>query len=133
VLDLPPGEHAVELANEGDDWMGIPRYTFYGCRDPRYPDLECLGLRTRSEALLWVHDRKSTWEADRAGLALPDWSGVRLSLVGLRDATYEVTWWDTRRGDPVQVAQAQCVGEELPLVAPLFSADIAAHIQRLAP
>ena len=130
ALDLPPGEHTLELTNEGDDWVSIPSYTFAGCRDPRYPALECLGLRTRSEALLWVHDQKSTWEADRDNIALPDWSGVAVLLAGLRDGTYEVTWWDTRRGESVEVVTATCLDGSLPLVVPTFSRDIAAHIQR---
>lgn len=132
-VPVPAGKHVIEVQNTGKDWVQVPRYTFAGCRDPGYVDINFQGLRTDQFAVLWAHDTASTWYNDKHGKAPAHWEGVSSALHGLREGRYRVDWWHTRTGEIVSTEQATCMEGRLPLSPPAFQRDIAAQVWLASP
>lgn len=124
---IPAGEHVIEFENTGADWISIGRYTFTGCKDPAFADVDLLGLRTDNRIIGWFHDRESTWYNDREGKVPEEISGAHSILRGLTDGTYSIDWWDTRTGKVILNQVGECVDGNMPIVAPAFIRDVAFH------
>lgn len=132
AVAVPPGQHAVTLRNVSGDWLTLSRVALTGVRDPRYHPFDACGLQDGSLALVWLHDRNSSWQADREGRSPAAISGAVSVLHGLRDGPYRVEWWDTRAGQVLKVDRAVSAGGRLPLAFTTFTRDIAARITQLS-
>jgi hypothetical protein len=127
-VPIPAGQHVIEITNTGKDWLEISPYTFTGCRDPQFAQMDAYGLRTDSLALVWLHDRESNWLNDKRGKPPLPVQGLKVPLQGLRDGAYKLQWWDTRKGAALQTTTAKCVNGTLLIVAPDFTRDIAVKV-----
>jgi hypothetical protein len=127
AVEVPAGRHAIRVDNTGADWVSVDRYVFTGCRETRF---RVLGLRDEGLVLLWIHDPKSTWFNDQAGLQPRDLVGLRFAVLDLPDGDYEVEWWDTRMGQVTAKERVTSRGGRLRLRAPTFRRDIACKIRR---
>lgn len=128
-LPLTAGEHSVELALTAGDWLTIPTITVTGYRDAGLPNVDAWLLCDGSRVVGWIHDRASTWQADRDGREPAVIAPLRLSLGGLAGGQYRLLWYDTWAGRvsgerPLEVAADQ----RAVLETPTFRRDIAVMI-----
>jgi hypothetical protein len=131
AIDIPAGEHVIELENTGNDWVSLPEIRLTGCVDPRLGRVEGYGLCDDRLALVWLRDRESTWYNDAQGLEPKRLEGLSIAMRGLPDGDYQIQWWDTRAGEPVATTTGQCRDGELVLEPPPFERDIAAQVRRV--
>ena len=127
TITVPAGPHVVTLENTDGDWLQIASVTFSHTLSSRYGLLRTAALQDAQtgETLLWLQDPDSNWYNDRAGrLPIPH-AGVRLTLPVPCPGTYQLTWWDTRRGVPVLTQRITAPGTRLPVSVPIFTRDIA--------
>lgn len=131
AIDIPPGTHTLALRNEGDDWIEIDQYTFWGCVDPRFDtDLEVLGMQTDDYAVLWLHNKASNWYNRSHDQPIEPVAGAHFRLAGLQDADYEITWYDTTTGLRTDRALVTCTRGKLLIEPPDIAADTACSIER---
>ena len=130
AVDIPAGEHVIELENTGGDWVSVPSIRLTGYVDPRLGRVEAYGLCDDRLALVWLRDKRSTWYNDAQGVEPARLEGLTCPLRGLPAGEYEIEWWDTRQGEPLQTRPASCRDGELLLQPPPFGRDIAAQIRR---
>ena len=129
-VPVAAGAHVIEIENTGKDWVEVSPYTFTGCRDPQYAQMDTYGLRTDDLALVWLHDRESNWYNDKYGRTPGPVRGLQVPLTGLRDGAYRLEWWDTRQGTVLQTTRATCAGGKLLIQAPDFTRDIAVKVMK---
>ena len=129
-VPIPAGKHTIQIDNNGDDWVLVTQYVFRDYKDPRFVRAHAYGLRTDDLAVLWLHDRTSTWYNDRYGEPPRPIADASLELKGLAAGEYRVHWWDTRTGEVVRTDRATCADGLLPLQPPTFTRDIAAQVTR---
>lgn len=129
-LDIPAGKHRIELENRSGDWVSISRYRLTNYKDLSIPDVDILGLRTDSEALLWIHDKGSNWMNDMEGKLPQKMDTFVFDLLGLKDGAYKVEWFDTRAGKVVKEESIVCKGGKLPLKVEGLLRDIAVKIRK---
>ncbi len=127
---IPAGQHVIEMENTGKDWLEVSPYTFTGCRDPQYAQIDTYGLSTDDLALVWLHDQDSNWYNDKRGLTPVPVQGLRVPLAGLKDGAYRLEWWDTRQGTVLQTTRGQCTDGTLTIAAPDFTRDIAVKVMK---
>ena len=95
--------------------------------------IRIVGLKTGSEALLWVQQRENTWSRRVLEQREPVPLGrATIELPRLRDGRYRVEWWDTYGGQPVTHADVVTADGTLVLRVPPRFPDIACKIRRLA-
>jgi hypothetical protein len=127
---LYPTFAAFSRFMEGEDLRGVD---MKACT-PRllqgespYPDLLSVCLKDGSRGLGWI-SRHSAFEAtDPAGPA--GLSDVTLELTGMEDGNYEVAFWDTIRGQPIEAKHAGAKGGTFRMPVPAFARDIAFKIR----
>jgi len=90
-------------------------------------DVRALALSDGKRALLWAVDDRYAYAKGAREEATPHAGGV-VTLQGLPDGTYAVSWRDTERGDVVTETDAKCTGGNLEVALPEFSVDIAARV-----
>jgi len=127
-MPIPAGQHSIEITNTGKDWVEISPYTFTGCRDPQFAQMDAYGLRTGTLALVWLHDVDSNWYNDKHGRPPVPVQGLKVPLQGLKDGAYKLQWWDTRKGAVLRTTTAKCVQGTLVIAAPEFTGDIAVKV-----
>ena len=131
AVDVPAGEHVLELANAEGDWMTVPRIVLPAARDATLPQIDAWVLSDEHQAVGWLHDRESIWWSDRDGKELKEQAPLRLIFGGLRDGAYEVTWYDTWAGRTVQSLTIAVEGGKAQLTSPPFKRDIALIVKPL--
>lgn len=94
------------------------------------PGVLTFGVSGPREALVWILDRGSDWP-DGAMEANPKpVVDAIVTLQGMSDGTWQVSWWDTLTGKEVASGEAKATGGSLKIEAPSFQADIAARLKR---
>jgi ribonuclease HI len=89
------------------------------------------GVASRDAGLVWLLDRACDWP-DGAMVAEPERvTGAKVTLTGVADGAWSITWWDTLSGKQMASGQATASGSKLVLEPPAFQADIAARLNRI--
>ena len=130
TLVLPAGSHTVTLENTEGDWLEITTLTLPRALSSRYAFLRTAALQDAKtgETVLWLQDPASNWFNDRAGKRPSPQSGLRVTVPVPRPGVYQLAWWDTRRGVPVQRQRQPASAGHLLLSVPTFTRDIALHV-----
>ncbi len=128
-VDLPAGDHLLELSNADGDWMTIDRITLPNVRDLSLPQVDSYVMADRALAVAWLHDRESVWQNDLAGKAPQEVAPLRLIFSGLRDGAYEALWYDTWAGTFAAPQVLNVTGGRVELTTPLFKRDVALILQ----
>ena len=130
IVAVPAGPHVLTLENTEGDWLQLGSLTLTHALSSRYSLLRTAALQdpATGETLAWLQDPASNWDNDRAGIVPKPQVGVRLTLPLPRPGPYQVSWWDTRRGVPVQINRMACPGHSLLLSAPTFTRDLALRV-----
>ncbi|MBI3921940.1 MAG: DUF5060 domain-containing protein [Armatimonadetes bacterium] len=130
-VEIPTGEHTIELENTGKDHATLSQYWLTSYLDPTYARIDILGLSTDTLSLVWLHNQDSNWYSDSKGLKLEKISGMSCDLLDLPDGNYTIQWWDTWKGKPIAETKAKCEKGRLPLSPPVFVRDVAAKVSRV--
>lgn len=131
AIDVPAGEHVLELSNVEGDWMTIPRIILPAARDATLPHIDAWVLADERQAVGWLHDRESIWWSDRDGKELKEQAPLRLTFAGLRDGAYELSWYDTWAGQVVRSQTIAVKGGKAEVISPPFKRDIALIVKPL--
>jgi hypothetical protein len=129
-IPVPAGKHKVKINNAEGDWLALRGGRVSGYLSSRYPFARVLGLRSENLALLWIHDKTSTWKAVLEGVAPQPMTGLRVTLPGFAPGAYKVEWWNTYTGEVFQRGAATAADGKLVMPAPTFTRDVAAVIRR---
>lgn len=82
-------------------------------------DLRVVGLRTRSDALLWFQDKRNTWHRRLLKGQPPHLLGrFTYHLEGMEPGSYRLRWFDTYDGYYVTETEASTADGTLPLCLP---------------
>ncbi len=89
-----------------------------------------IGYQGNDRAYLWLSDSRTNWYTRiKEGKPPEPVTGRELTVPGLTDATYRITWWDTLTGRTIDNAQARTQDGSLQIIIPDFSSDIACKIE----
>jgi len=106
------------------------------------PPFTALALTSPNRALVWIRNSQYNQSDVSAhylitqstgapfSLRLDALRGVTVTLSGLPDGAYRVTWLDTLTGEPLSTAAVNGQAGHLTLTAPPFVRDVAAKISR---
>jgi hypothetical protein len=130
AVDVPAGNHLIELTNEAGDWLTVRRLVLTGYRNSAAPNVRALLLVADRQAIGWLQDKASTWQADRDGTALREVAPMRLGFSGLGDGPCTVTWFDTWAGTAMAESRAVVTGGRITLETPPFRRDVALIVHR---
>jgi hypothetical protein len=89
-----------------------------------------LGLSGPNEALVWLLDRGCDWPEGALEANPTPVARAAVTLLGMSDGPWQVSWWDTLTGREVAAGEAVATGGSLTVIAPPFQADIAARLKR---
>jgi len=129
-IDVPAGPHTLTLSNTEGDWLQIRSLTLPNYRSSRYPDVNALGLQSPNLAILWIHNRESTWRTDFEGRKPSEFKGLRAAIPPPSPGRWRVEWWDTRTGEIIQHETAEVKENAMNLIVPDFDRDLAAKLTR---
>ena len=129
-IDVPKGKHRIRVDNnEGGDWVWVTRYVLTNYQSITRPPLLVLGMQTDDMAVLWIHNRDSTWLEHAQGRAPKPTKPARLTIRGLRDGVCAVEWWETWKGSVERRERAMVVDGSLTLSLPPIATDVAVKIR----
>ena len=129
-IDIPAGQHTLTIANTDGDWLQIRSLTLPAYRSSRHPDLNTLGLQSPDLAILWLHNRESTWRTDFEVRKPSRFKSLRATIPLPSPGVWRVEWWDTRTGEIIHRETGEAKDSTLKLIVPDFDRDIAAKLLR---
>jgi hypothetical protein len=102
------------------------------------------GLQSSDYALLWVISGKYNDDgyrrlivknlSDRVpnpnDVSFPEVAGLQLTIKGMSDGQYSLTWWDTHAGKPIKTDNAASNDGALVVEIPTFQTDMALKVQK---
>ncbi|MBI2300745.1 MAG: DUF5060 domain-containing protein [Armatimonadetes bacterium] len=130
AVPVPAGKHTVVIDCPEGDWLSLRFYRITGYQSSRYPDLHAVGLVSERLALLWLHDKASTWRAVQQKLPPQTQRDLQVTLPGLADGAWRVEWWNTYTGEVTATQTVAPAGGKLVLEPPPFERDVAARLAR---
>lgn len=130
ALNIPAGQHTIELDLVGGDWLSIKSLTFTNALSSRYTGLRVTALADgiSGETLAWVHDPASHCGSDLAGLPPRQFQGALLRLPVSQGGPFKLDWWDTRSGAILQTQTLSPTDAHLVAPIPPFQRDIALRV-----
>jgi hypothetical protein len=132
TANVPAGKHVVTVSNAEGDWVSLHGGRVSGYRSNRYPNVRALGLKSDEQAILWLQDKKSTWQAVLEKAAPAEQRNLRVTLTEMRTGEYRVAWWNTYTGELSATTTAVAGAGGLSLQVPPFARDTAAIVRRQA-
>jgi hypothetical protein len=123
TLRVPRGRRVVSVRSTGADWFRVGSYRFSGAA----PALGGAGCAAGGTACVWLYNRLGVHAQNPRAI-----QGT-VDVAGFAPGTYDVQWWDTRRGVVFArgVARADGAGR-VRLRTPPIARDAAILIKRLA-
>ena len=116
------------------DRVDLPGKAWQPVRREGADNLRVVGLRTRSEALLWFQDKRNTWQTrllkSQPPRLLADFT---FELGGLEPGEYRLRWFDTYDGYYVTETRATSRDGTLPIRLPslIKAPDVACRVEPL--
>lgn len=105
-VDVPPGVHEVLIDNPGNDWFTIDYVRFDGAAY-KIANVRAFGLTNGSLVLLWVKNSEKSWWSALNNRSVEPINNLTLTLKGLLEGVYEVSYFDTRKGTATRTALAK--------------------------
>ena len=127
-VNVPAGQHIVELDVSAGDWMSVQDYTIKNYRSNRYAPVNLYGSVSGREAVVWAQNANSNWKNVYEKKPIAPIMGATTALRGLPAGRYALTWWDTWGGVPLKTETADCNANGLLLRLPPLERDAALHI-----
>lgn len=129
-VPVPAGRHRIRIENFGKDWVRVLSYVFTGCKVLDRPNVLAAGLKTGDLAILWVQNRDSCWYNHAGNGDVRRVDPFTTSVKWLPAGQYELEWWDTWKGAPVNTSTGRSDGETMLLELPALETDLAIKIRR---
>lgn len=128
-VPISAGARRIRVENHGQDWVGVKRYIFRGCRTQERQEVVCYALAAPSVAIAWIQNCESTWvnHAQHPSEIRP-FPAAAYTLGGFADGAYEVEWWETWQGKLLRRERVSAAGGKLTLFPGPVATDIAAKI-----
>ncbi|MFA0753561.1 MAG: hypothetical protein IMHGJWDQ_001338 [Candidatus Fervidibacter sp.] len=128
-VPIPKGRHIVEVDNQGDDWCTISQYCFTPYRNRRFGEVTLIGMQALTAAVIWVQPQDSNFQTAREGKKPSPLHNLQFTLRGLRDGRYQITVWDTWKGEVVKEMEAIAKGGKLPVHLAVLERDVALWVR----
>ncbi len=128
AIDIPVGEHAVQLEVTDGDWLSVGNYRVTNYTSSRYVNLQCYGMTNGNTAVLWLHNADHNWKNVRDGNPIPTIANAETTIHGLNPGRYTIEWWDTWQGRIDQRVPSAATQTGLGIAMPPIEKDIAARI-----
>ncbi len=128
TIDVPAGSHTIEVDNIGTDWITISAYIFGKLGSV----LDAYTLRSEDQEMAagWIVNNKYNHEyVDAEGIP-PIVQGASLSLAGIADGRYFVSWYDCLNGQILGSERVSAHKDTLTLSLPDILWDIAFVVGR---
>jgi hypothetical protein len=137
-VPLPAGRHTIEIANLGNDWLGLESVMLRRIKSSRYAELAVIAMHdpASGEVIAWFRDPASNYKSDADGAEPRTIPSSRLALPlgsGAPDREYALQWWDTRAGKIEGRARAPSTGGVLHVQIPAVRRDVALRAVPVAP
>ena len=129
AVDIPPGEHDVQIQNDGRDWITVDYFRLTNYRTNAAPNLRVMGMHTSEKALLWAQNRDHTWFNVRDKAPIPPVAPTSLALIGFTDGKYSVELWDTVEGAMIERKYSVATNGKMIVELPEVKHDIAVKIK----
>lgn len=129
-IDVPKGQHTIQISNNGKDWARIKNITLTNYTDSSFVYARAAGLNTGDQMLVWLQNKEYNWKNDKKGMAPSPVSGAYFSVLDMPDGEYDIEWWDTFKGERLSSAAVKSENKELLLTVPEFTKDIACKIRK---
>ncbi|MBN2137524.1 MAG: DUF5060 domain-containing protein [Sedimentisphaerales bacterium] len=89
-----------------------------------------LGYSDSEYAVFWLWDRRATWWSQVVEKNVPALlADIAVDLRGVKNGSYSVQWWDTRKGEVCREDRISAKAGRLLIAAPSFSRDIACRLR----
>jgi len=114
--------------------VDLPGKPWEPVRRERAENLRVVGLRTRSEALLWFQDMRNTWHRRLLKKQPPELlDRFAFELNGMEAGDYRLRWFDTYDGYYVTETRSSTPDGTLPIRLPslIKAPDVACWVERL--
>jgi hypothetical protein len=139
-VPVKSGHHDFEISNIG----GSALWTGYELQNYIYrkgPDLDVIGMQTDDYILLWARNPRFIWiferEKQEAGKIINELEdnlqdeGI-LTLSGISDGEYSITWWETTTGKVLSRRVENAKDNILTILTPKITRSAAAKIIKLS-
>ena len=90
-------------------------------------NLKAMGVASSDWADIWLYDPALVYNVSRRRRFRP----LDVTLLDLSEGLYEVEFWETRSGKPIDVERFFSSGSSLRLTTPPFKGDIAAKVRKV--
>ena len=127
-IDVPAGDHTIELAVTKGDWLSIASITLTNYRSSRYADVNSNGMTDGRMAILWVQHPLHNWKNVADRIEIPALCGLTMDIMGLPVGRYTVSWWDTNTGTVTRRDMATATKKVLMIHMPDIATEVAAQI-----
>jgi hypothetical protein len=96
TVNVPAGDHMIQVDNTGTDWVSIASYTFSGLGSAI--DVYALRAEDQSQMAGWVlHNQYNHQKVKTSGQPNPV-EGAVLKITGLVNGTYQLRWFNCLTG-----------------------------------
>lgn len=133
-VDLPAGQHRVEIAHTGADWVNLKSVSFARMRPAPFAggwkfSAEAIGLRNDRTAVIYVRSPHVAWPAGALRYNPPVVHGATVTLANWSATSAKVTWFDPKTGSEISSGPVDG-GENLALAVPDFNEDVIAIVTK---
>lgn len=128
-MEASAGPHKLRVSNAGSGTF----WAAYELRSYRHREGPNLDIQTEGYLLLWARNPQSISLCAKEGRELERQSGGRLTLKGVWEGRYSVTWRDTVTNEVVLRGEAETNGGRLVVDVPAITRSAAARINRAGP
>ena len=91
-------------------------------------ELAAITFQNDRSGYFWVYERRLLRAESDFDFTPEERKDLTLKLAGLKDGTYRIEFWDTRKGECIHELTAEAKDGSLPCPVPLFTADIAGKV-----
>lgn len=128
-VPVPAGSHRLTVANSGAGVL-ITAYELQRFRRREGPDLDIAGRFCEDVILLWLRHPQFIWLCQREGRQPAPQAEGLLTLAGVADGAYAVTWLETTTGETLGTGTVQARAGRLALPTPAIARSAVAKLVR---
>jgi len=129
-VDVPAGEHIIQLSNTGSDWISINKITLDNYKNSDFANAVVAGLRVGDEMLFWIYNKGFNWKEAKKGIEPPLIKDAYFIILNIENGIYDIEWWDTFGGKVFSRKDARAINNKLKITLPDLTNDLACKIKR---
>ncbi len=129
-IEVPEGEHIIQVDNDGRDWIRIKSYVFENSGLAAGDKIKVVGIRQNSIFYIWLRHGRFQWQfsKNRTLDALPE-TNLAIFHPSIVPGSYRIEWWDPAVGHILSQQRLENNrAHKLELTIPSFINDIAGKI-----